>query len=114
MEYYLKLPWTFRFEYDSRGEGLYVASVAELKGCMSHGDTIEEAAKNIQEALECHLESMLLDNEEIPEPVKISDCSGKLMLRIPPEKHLKLVKKAATEGKSLNKLINEIIDKEVA
>jgi antitoxin HicB len=64
---YLKLPWSFQFEYDSR-DNLYVASVTELKGCMSHGKTIVEAAQNIQEALECYLESMIKDGDEIPVP----------------------------------------------
>ena len=58
--------WLFGID-DSR-DNIYVASVAELKGCMSHGSNVIEAAKNIQEALECYLESMIDDNEEIPEP----------------------------------------------
>ena len=113
LNYYLNLPWTFRIEWDPR-DNLYVIGVTELKGCMSCGDNISKATQNIQEALSSYLQTMFLENSEIPEPLKQSECSGKLMLRIPPEKHYKLVKKASVEGKSLNKLINEIIDKEVA
>ena len=31
-----------------------------------HGDTVDEARKNIAEALELHIESMIEDGEEIP------------------------------------------------
>ena len=39
------------------GQG-YFASVPELKGCFSQGDTFEEALTNIQEAAELYLESL--------------------------------------------------------
>ena len=113
LSYYLNLPWTFRFEWDPR-DNIYVTRIAELKDCLSHGDTIEEAAHNIREALELYIETCLKDNIEIPEPLKPSEYSGRFNLRIPPEKHYKLAKKASVEGKSLNALINEIIEKEVA
>jgi len=37
-------------------EGGYTAIVPSLPGCISEGDTKEEALKNIQEALELYLE----------------------------------------------------------
>jgi predicted RNase H-like HicB family nuclease len=40
--------------------------VPDLPGCFSAGDTIEDAIKNAHEAVECHLEGLLLDNEPIP------------------------------------------------
>lgn len=113
LNYYLNLPWTYKIEWDDR-DNIYVISVDELKGCMSCGDDTKEAINNIQEALRSYLQVMIEEKAEIPEPLKKSDCSGKLILRIPPEKHYKLIKKASGESKSLNKLINEIIDKEVA
>ena len=42
-----------------------------LPGCLSCADTIEEAAKNANEALRLHLWSMEKDNEEIPTPTDI-------------------------------------------
>lgn len=113
LKYYLNLNWTYRFEWDSR-DNIYVASIAELKDCLSHGETIEEAVHNIKEALECHLTVMIKEGFEIPEPLKPSDYSGKFNLRISPEKHYKLAKKAATEGKSLNKLVNELINRGIS
>ncbi|WP_120945887.1 type II toxin-antitoxin system HicB family antitoxin [Helicobacter labacensis] len=40
----------------------YFAFVPSLKGCVSQGDSYEEALKNIKEAIELYLES--LDDDE--------------------------------------------------
>lgn len=40
--------------------------VPDLPGCFSAGSTIDEAISNAHEAIECHLEGLLLDNELIP------------------------------------------------
>ncbi|MBW4688271.1 MAG: type II toxin-antitoxin system HicB family antitoxin [Komarekiella atlantica HA4396-MV6] len=42
-------------------EGGYTVSVPSLPGCISEGETIEEALENIQEAMELYLEP--LENE---------------------------------------------------
>jgi predicted RNase H-like HicB family nuclease len=42
------------FTYDSEYEG-YVADVPELPGCMSKGKTMDEAIKNIKDAIKGYL-----------------------------------------------------------
>ncbi len=44
----------------------YGVIIPDLPGCFSAGSTIEEAIQNAHEAVECHLEGLLLDNEPIP------------------------------------------------
>ncbi len=44
----------------------YGVIVPDLPGCYSAGSTIEDAIKNAHEAIECHLEGLLLDNDPIP------------------------------------------------
>lgn len=44
----------------------YGVIVPDLPGCFSAGSTIEEAIENAHEAIECHLEGLLLDNDSIP------------------------------------------------
>lgn len=44
-------------------DGRFNASCPELKGCHSFGDTIEDALKNIREAIELYLED--IPSEEI-------------------------------------------------
>ena len=46
----------------------YSAYVPDLPGCVSTGDTVEEVSRNIQEAIEFHLEGMRADGDPIPEP----------------------------------------------
>ena len=46
----------------------YAAYSPDVLGCISVGDTPEEMREMIREALEFHLEGMLLDGHPIPEP----------------------------------------------
>ncbi|MFC1715819.1 type II toxin-antitoxin system HicB family antitoxin [Candidatus Poribacteria bacterium] len=47
--------------FEPNNEGGYTAHVPSLPDCISEGETIEEAMKNIQEAIKLYLESV--DNE---------------------------------------------------
>jgi predicted RNase H-like HicB family nuclease len=46
----------------------YGACSPDVLGCVAVGDTIEECVAEMRSALAFHLESMLEDGEEIPEP----------------------------------------------
>ena len=41
-----------------------------LQGCRSQGDSLEEAERNIREAIEVYLESLVAHKEPIPEEEK--------------------------------------------
>lgn len=56
-------------EKDPEDKG-YVVHCPALPGCFSQGDTIEEALKNIKEAIELYLESLEKDKERIPKDVE--------------------------------------------
>jgi predicted RNase H-like HicB family nuclease len=51
-----------------KGEGNYSAYVPDLPGCVATGDTIEEIEREIQDAIEFHLEGMRADGQPSPEP----------------------------------------------
>jgi predicted RNase H-like HicB family nuclease len=51
-----------------KGEGNYAAYVPDLPGCVAVGDTVEETAREIREAIEFHIEGMRADGLAIPEP----------------------------------------------
>ena len=53
-------------EWNEEGGG-YTVTVPALPGCITEGDTREEALENAKEAIECMLEGMQLDGEPIPE-----------------------------------------------
>jgi len=46
----------FKVILEPSEEGGYTAYVPSLPGCISEGDTVEQALKNIQEAIELYLE----------------------------------------------------------
>jgi antitoxin HicB len=48
--------------------GGYLATVPDLPGCMSDGDTREAAARNIEDAIACWLEEANAIGREIPAP----------------------------------------------
>ena len=58
-------------------EGGYTAIVPSLPGCLSEGDTREEALKNIREAIELYLEpveddsSFAVDSEQLERMSKV-------------------------------------------
>ncbi len=48
----------FKVVLEPSDEGGYTVYVPSLPGCISEGETVEEALKNIQEAIELYLESV--------------------------------------------------------
>ena len=48
-------------------EGGYTVTVPALPGCITEGDTLEDALANAREAIRCHLEGLVADGEPIPE-----------------------------------------------
>ncbi len=49
------------------------AYVPDLPGCVAVGETRDEAARLIREAIELHLTGMREDGEQIPEPSATSE-----------------------------------------
>ena len=61
------MQYSILIQYDAV-DPIYVASVPELKGCMTHGETREEAMQKILVAMELQLEVMKNKGIPIPEP----------------------------------------------
>ena len=59
----------YRVLIEQDEDGVFVAEVPSLPGCISQGDTREEAIKNIQDAIEGYLESLKVHDEPIPPPI---------------------------------------------
>jgi len=104
VEYYMGLPYTIELQRDPE-EGWFVR-VKELPGCMSQGETAEEAVEMIQDAMQGWLEVSLEMGDAIPEPRPEEDYSGKFVVRVPKSLHRQLVDAADREGVSLNQYIN--------
>lgn len=99
--YYAKLPYTIILErHDDQGT-YWVARVAELPHCLIHGDTPEEAIKEIEGVKMDWIQSNLEDGLPIPEPTS-TKYSGEIRVRMPPSLHQLLAQRASNEGVSLN------------
>jgi antitoxin HicB len=104
VEYYMGLAYTI--ELWRAPEGGWVVRVKELPGCVSQGETAEEALAMIQDAMQVWLEVGLEEGDTIPEPRPQESYSGKFVVRVPRSLHRALVEEADREGVSLNQYIN--------
>ncbi|KKR61509.1 hypothetical protein A2643_02230 [Candidatus Nomurabacteria bacterium RIFCSPHIGHO2_01_FULL_39_220] len=58
---------TYRIIVEPDEKGTYHAYVPALRGCHTWGESIDEARKNIREAMSLYIESMRDLGEDIPE-----------------------------------------------
>ena len=65
VDYYLKLSYPITL-YPDKEEGGYVVEIEDLPGCLSQGETLEEAIANINEARELWIETVYEAGGEIP------------------------------------------------
>lgn len=101
LEKYLEAKYKIELTPDFE-DGGYIASIPELNGCISFGDTIEETLKNIEEAKKEWIIAALEEGIEIPEPNLVEQYSGQFKLRIPKSLHKSLSDHAKREGISMN------------
>ena len=62
--------YSYSVRYEAAPEGGFVAFVPALPGCHTQGETLEETEKNIAEAIELYLESLIARCELIPQESK--------------------------------------------
>lgn len=102
LKYYLKLQYTIRLKKNS--DGTYFAEIEELPGCITEGDTENEALIMLDDAKKVWLETAIARKLSIPEPAT-DEYSGKFNIRLPKFLHRQLAYKAKQEKVSLNTLI---------
>jgi antitoxin HicB len=86
--------------------GGYLIEFPDLPGCLSDGETVEEAIANGADALRSWLATAREFNDAIPPPSRPSDdaYSGRWNMRVPRSLHRRLAERAKSEGVSLNTL----------
>jgi len=105
LRYYLGLNYEIKLRklIENEGGG-WLAEIPLLPGCMSDGETVEEAITNLNNAKKSWLETCLELGRTIPEP-STEGFSGQLRVRMPKSLHRVLSEKAKEENISLNQLI---------
>ena len=69
LEYYLSLPYTIELTPDE--DGYWFAAIPLLKGCITQGESREDALVMLDEAKELWLETALTEGIPIPEPAGV-------------------------------------------
>ena len=87
--------------------GGWLIAYPDLPGCMSDGDTPEEALVNGKDALAAWLKAAVEAGREIPEPGDLP--SGKFIARVPRSLHARLSARAKLEGVSMNALVSAFL-----
>ena len=59
----------YRVLVEQDEDGMYVAEVPALPGCISQGRSRSEALENIREAIAAYIESLRAHNEPVPPPI---------------------------------------------
>jgi antitoxin HicB len=89
--------------------GGYLIEFPDLPGCMSDGETPEEAIVNGRDALKCYLLMAREFGDPIPPPSLFNQPSGQWRQRVPKSLHARLTARAEREGVSLNTLVTTLI-----
>jgi antitoxin HicB len=89
--------------------GGYLIEFPDVPGCISDGETPEEAIANGRDALKSVLLTMKEFGDAIPPPGSFASASGQWRQRVPKTLHSRLVTRAQQEGVSLNTLVTAMI-----
>ncbi len=89
--------------------GGFLITVPDLPGCMSDGETAEEALTNGRDAFASWVAACVDAGEPVPapsfHPEPVETMSGKFVARVPKSIHASLAARAKAEGVSLNTLV---------
>lgn len=105
-------PFTVRKLMVDEGSG-YLIEFADLPGCISDGETIDEAIENGAQALDCWIKAAKEAGREIPQPGSSEKVTGRWLQRAPKWLHSRLVAKCKEEGVSLNTLVISLLAADV-
>ncbi len=91
--------------------GGYLITFPDLPGCMSDGESIDEAIANGRDAFSAWMSARTHIGKPIPKPTRHGEAVEpvRLMQRLPRSLHAGLVARAKTEGTSLNTLITMLL-----
>lgn len=89
---------------DEEEGGSYLITYLDFSGCISDGETVEEAIVNGRDALQAVLATLEEMGHPVPEPGS-GGASGKFVQRVPKSLHARLAARARLEGVSMNTLV---------
>jgi len=103
----MKYPIVLHKEKDSD----YGVTIPDVPGCYTAGSTIEEAIAMAQEAIQCHLEGLLIDKEPLPlsSSIEENQKSKRVNITIPETVLHSVDKYAKQHGESRSGLLTQAV-----
>lgn len=115
LDEYMSLPYRMELIED-KTEGGYTVIFPELPGCLTCGETLQEAYENAIDAKSEWIIAALEEGIKIPDPEPVLDLynhtySGQFKLRIPKSLHRSLAEHSKKEGISMNQYCIYLLSK---
>lgn len=104
-------PFEVRPLTEEEGGG-YLITFPDIPGCMSDGESVQEAVTNGMDALKETLAALQAFGHPVPQPGH-KGRSGKFVARVPKSVHAKWVALAHHEGVSMNALVSSVLAQHV-
>ena len=93
----------------SKEDDCYIAEVPELPGCVTDGETEEDALNNARDAIASWMMAAKKMGNPIPKPISEENFSGKFNVRLPLDLHRNLALRARQQKVSLNQLVSQLL-----
>jgi antitoxin HicB len=103
---YLELPYSISLIPEVSG---YSVEIKDLPGCISQGETLEEALEMIEDAKTAWIKVNLELRNPIPLPSTEKKFSGRFVVRLPSSLHQQLAEQAERNGVSLNQMVSTLL-----
>ncbi len=91
--------------------GGHMVTIPDLPGCVADGETVEKATAEARDAFEARTMAEQEDSSALP---ALKTCSGQFEQRIPKTLHMRLARRAESEGVSLNHLAATLLAERLA
>jgi len=111
-EEYLRRPYK-RLLVPDPDSGGFSAMIEEFPGCITEGETPDEACSRLEIVAAGWIEAALELKQEIPEPQVENTFSGRFALRLPKSVHRDAATAADRDGTSLNQFILAAISERI-
>ncbi len=98
--------YTYRVTWSAE-DGEHVATVAEFPSLSWLAPTPVQALEGLAGVVRDVLVDLAASGEPIPEPLSERTYSGRFVVRVPAEVHRRLVRDAAEQHVSLNRLVSD-------
>ncbi len=107
---YMKMPYRMEIVEDT-DEGGFVVSYPDLPGCVTCGETVENAVANALDAKKAWIEAALEEGISIYEPDCLDDYPVQFKLKLPRSLHRTLAEHSQKEGVSMNQYCVYLLSK---